>query len=125
MWINGAAKAVSAYLKEYLEDSLDGISSYLRISPDLAQIIRAYHKEFSLTANYPNGHGELFRDWVMKNYPGAFLLHAERATGSRQDLICMGADAVYMNCPLNIEFLDEKLRIKDTPRESVHRPVIT
>ena len=113
VWINGAAKAVSAYLKEYLEDSLEEISSHLRISPDLAQIIRAYHKEFSLTANYPKGHGELFRDWVMKNYPGAFLLHAERASGSRQDLICMGADAVYMNRPYNIEFLDERLRIKD------------
>ena len=113
VWINGAANAVSKFLKEYLEDSLEEISSYLRISPDLAQIIRAYHKEFSLTANYPKGHGELFRDWVMKKYPGAFLLHAERATGSRQDLICMGADAVYMNRPYNIEFLDERLRIKD------------
>ena len=42
-----------------------------------------------------------------------FLLHAERASGSRQDIICMGADAVYINRPLNVEFLDERLRIKD------------
>ena len=41
-----------------------------------------------------------------------FLLHAERAAGNRQDVICMGADAVYINRPLNVEFLDERLRIK-------------
>ena len=113
VWINGAAKAVSRFLKEYLSDSLDEISSFLRVSPDLAHIIRAYHKEFSLTSNYPKGHGELFRDWIIKNYPMEFLLHAERAAGNRQDIICMGADAVYINRPLNVEFLDERLRIKD------------
>ena len=113
VWINGVAKAVSGFMKEYLSDSLDDISSFLRISPDLAHIIRAYHKEFSLTANYPKGHGELFRDWITKNYPMEFLLHAERASGNRQDVICMGADAVYINRPLNVEFLDQRLRIKD------------
>ena len=69
-------------------------------------------KEFSLTANYPKGHGKLFREWIIKNYPLEFLLHAERASGSRQDLICMGADAIYMKRPLNVEFLDQRLRIK-------------
>ena len=113
VWINGVAKSVSSYMKEYLSDSLDNISSFLRISPDLAHIIRAYHKEFSLTANYPKRHGELFRDWIIKNHPMAFLLHTERANGNRQDVICMGADAVYINRPLNVEFLDQRLRIKD------------
>ena len=51
IWINGVAKAVSAFMNEYLKDSLDNISSFLRILPDLAHIIRAYHKEFSLTSN--------------------------------------------------------------------------
>ena len=112
VWINGVAKAVSGFMNEYLSDSLDDISSFLRISPDLAHILRAYHKEFSLTSNYPKGHGEQFRDWIIKNHPMEFLLHAERASGSRQDVICMGADAVYINRPLNVEFLDERLRIK-------------
>ena len=111
VWINGVAKAISKFLTEYLHDSLDNISSFLRVSPDLAHVIRAYHKEFSLTANYPKGHGELFREWIIENYPMEFLLHAERAAGSRQDLIYMGADAVYMNRPLNVEFLDKKLRM--------------
>ena len=42
-----------------------------------------------------------------------FLLHAERAAGNHMDVICMGADAVYINRPFNVEFLDERLRIKD------------
>ena len=113
VWINGITEAVSGFMKEYLSDSLDEISSFLRISPDLAHIIRAYHKEFSLTSNYPKGHGELFRDWIIKHHPMEFLLHAERAAGNRMDVICMGADAVYINRPLNVEFLDERLRIKD------------
>ena len=85
--IKGAAKAVSSFLSTFLQDNLEEISSWLRVSPDLANVIYAYHKEFSLTANYPKGHGELFREWVKKNYPREYLLHAERASGGRQDTI--------------------------------------
>ena len=113
VWVNGVAKAVNSYLKDFLEESLDNIASFLRVSPDLAQVIRAFHKEFSLTANYPKGHGEKFRDWMIKNYPTEFLMHAERATGSRQDLITMGAGPIYWNRPFNVEFLDDALRVRD------------
>ena len=44
VWFNGSAKAVYAFLTIYPEDSLDKISSFLRVSLDLAQVIRAYHK---------------------------------------------------------------------------------
>ena len=64
------------------------------MSPDLSHVIRAFHKEFILTANYPKGHGEKFLEWMIKNYPKAFLMHAERATGSHQDLITMGAGPI-------------------------------
>ena len=113
VWINGIAKKLSAFMKDYLSDSLEDICSFLRVSPDLATIIYAYHKEFSLTSNYPKGHGELFRDWIIENYPMEFLLHAERSNGNRMDVICMGADAVYNNRPKNVEFLDKRLRITD------------
>ena len=53
VWINGVDKAVKKYMTEFISKSLDDISSFLRVSPDLAQVIRAFHKEFSLTANYP------------------------------------------------------------------------
>ena len=97
VWINGVAKAVNVYMKDFLQDSLDEISSFLRVSPDLANIIRAFHKEFSLTANYPKGHGEKFRAWMIKNYPNEFLMHAERAMGNQQDLVTMGAGPIYWN----------------------------
>ena len=113
VWINGVAKAVNVYMKDFLQDSLDEISSFLRVSPDLANIIRAFHKEFSLTANYPKGHGEKFRVWMIKNYPNEFLMHAERAMGNRQDLVTMGAGPIYWNRCYNVEFLDKVLRVKD------------
>ena len=112
VWINGVAIAVNKYMLEFLEESLDDISSFLRVSPDLAQVIRAFHKEFSLTANYPKGHGEKFKSWMQKRYPKEFLMHAERATGSRQDIITMGAGPVYWNRRFSVEFLDDVLRVK-------------
>ena len=44
VWINGVAKAVNKYLTEFLQESLEEISSFLRVSPDLAYVIRAFHK---------------------------------------------------------------------------------
>ena len=61
VWINGVAKDVNKYMTEFLNKSIDDISSFLRVSPDLAHVICAIHKEFSLTANYPKGHSKQFR----------------------------------------------------------------
>ena len=82
------------------------------MSQDLDHIICAFHKEFSLTANYPKFRGEQFRTWMMKCYPNNFLMHAERATSSRQDAITMGASPIYWYLKFNIEFLDDVLRVK-------------
>ena len=71
--IDGVEKAVNKYMTEFLNESLDDISSFLRVSPYLAHVIRAFHKEFSLTANYPKGHGEQFWIWMTKHYPNEFL----------------------------------------------------
>ena len=49
---------------------------------------------------------------MIKRYPQEFLMHAERATDSPQDLITMGAGPIYWNRKFNIEFLDEVLRVK-------------
>ena len=38
-------------------------------------------------------------------------MQAERASGSQQDLICMGSMAIFKNRVPNIEFLDDQLRI--------------
>ena len=75
VWINGVDKAVSKFTNGFLEDSIDNISPFLRVSPDLENFIRAFHKEFSLDANYPKGHGEKFRNWIIKNYPNEFIMN--------------------------------------------------
>jgi hypothetical protein len=72
--------------------------------------MRAINKEFSLSANYPKGHGELFLEWIRENHPGVLLFHVEWASGSRQDLCTEGSMAIFMNYPLYVEFLDEQLR---------------
>ncbi len=96
------------------ESVLGGITSnirkYGRINLSSASaVIRAIKKEFSLSANYPKGHGELFLEWIHEHYSGVLLLHVERATGSCQDLCTKGCLAIYMNYKYYVEFLDEML----------------
>jgi hypothetical protein len=93
-----------------LRSSLDEIDPQLRVTVSISTVIRAIDKEFSLSSNYPKGHGELFREWVPEYYPGILLLHVECAAGSRQELCTEGSLPVYMNYPYYVEFLDSALR---------------
>ena len=68
VWISGVAKAINKYMTEFLNESLDDIYIFLRVSPYLDHVICEFQKEFSLTANYTKGHGEKFRTWMMKRY---------------------------------------------------------
>ena len=113
VWLGGMTKSVSTYLKNYLGSDLDCIDSRLRVSPNIESILRAADKEFSLSANYPKGHGELFHKWIEEHHPGAILFHVERTSGSRQDICVEGAGAIYWNQKYWIEFLDERLRTGD------------
>jgi hypothetical protein len=103
-------KTLTKELNLYLRTSLDEIDPKLRVSTSMSALIRAVDKEFSLSANYPKGHGKLFLEWIREYYPGVLLLHVERAAGSRQDLCTEGSMAVYMNYQYYIEFLDMMLR---------------
>ena len=80
VFFNGADKAVSAFLTTYLEDIINGISSFLCVSPDLKQVIQAYHKEFILAENHPKGQKERFCACIIKKYPNKYLMHIERAS---------------------------------------------
>ena len=110
VWFGGVEKSLTKHLNEILRSSLDEIDSNLQVSSSISAIIRAIDKEFSLSANYPKGHGELFKVWMKKNYPMALLFHVERAAGSRQDLCTEGCLAIFMNYPYYVEFLDGMLR---------------
>ena len=82
--------------------------------PTLSHFARAFDKEFSLCANYPKGHGGLFRQWMKVNHPGERLLHVERAaSGGRQDVASMAVLAIFWNRHYCIDFLDEILTFGD------------
>lgn len=74
VWFGGVEKSLTKHVNEILRSSLDEIDSNLRVSSSISAIIRAVDKEFSLSANYPKGHGELFKSWMQENYSGALLL---------------------------------------------------
>jgi len=76
VWINAVIKAASSFLSGFLEDNLENILSFLRVS----HIIRAFQEKFSLTSNYHNGHGEKFRNRIIDKYPKKSLMHANQIT---------------------------------------------
>lgn len=82
IWVGSAEKDLTSSLNTLLRDSLDEIDPKLRVSTSISAIIRAIDKEFSLSANYPKGHGALFAQFMLEYHPGALLLHVERASGS-------------------------------------------
>ena len=99
-------KSLTTFLNNLLKDSLDEIDSRLRVTHGMEGILRACDKKYSFCANYPKGHGELFNTWMEEHHHRALLLHVERTTGSRNDLI-----VVYWNNQYWVEFLDDCLRI--------------
>ena len=110
IWFGAMEKKLTSQLNLLLRSSLDEIDPKLRVTSSISAIIRAVDKEFSLSANYPKGHGELFLEWMRDKHPGELLLHVERASGSRQDLCTEGSLAIIMNYPYYVEFLDKMLR---------------
>ena len=113
VWFGNMEKKLTKHLNGMLRTSLDNVDPSLRVSASITAIIRAIDKEFSLSANYPKGHGELFLEWMRDKHPGELLMHVERAVGSRQDLCTEGCMAIIMNYPYYVEFLDEQLRKKE------------
>lgn len=102
---------LNEFTSEFLKDSLDEISPVLRVSTSLEAVLIAFDKEFSLCANYPKGHGELFLTWLRMKYPNELLFHVERSGGGRQDLALMASLPIYWNREWCTEFLDERLRV--------------
>jgi hypothetical protein len=109
VWFGSMEKTLTMELNLHLCASCDKIDPKLRVTTSMSAIICAVDKEFSLSANYPKGHGKLFLEWIREYYPGVLLLHVEHAA-SRQDLCTEGSMAVYMNYPYYVEFLDMMLR---------------
>ena len=80
-----------------LAEEFEAIDSHIRVSTSIDGVLSTVDKEFSLCANYPKGHGELFCDCIEKNQPGVLLLHVEQSSGSRQDLSVEGAKCFFLD----------------------------
>ena len=104
-------KELSSYLTNLLRSSIDEIDPTLRVETLFSALVREYDKGFYLSANYPKGFGELFIKWMMDKNPGYVLYHIEQVRGSIQEIILEASLDIYMNQGVNIEFLDESLRM--------------
>ena len=102
-------------LKEYLESDLEDIHYTLRVTTDVINLLRAVEKYFGGEANYAKGKGAVFKHWMERYHPTAYLFAVSRACGgSRQDIGVEGAVAVLMNTPYYLEFLIWRMRCGHT-----------
>lgn len=111
VWIKSMSGALTSRLKESLRFELETIDSRLRVGTALDGVLRAADKEFSLCANYPKGHGDMFFEWMARCHPNLLLFHVVSTEGGRQDMVCEGAGPLYMNRRVWVEFLDMRLRV--------------
>ena len=111
IWTGGVSNNISIELKKTLDKDLSEIPTVLQVSADLKSIIYAMHKEFLLDANYPKGHGKIFRDWYLENHAGEFLFHTEWSNGSCQDIVAIGSMVIYYNRGVYLEFPDERIKL--------------
>jgi hypothetical protein len=65
VWVKYVLNSWNDFMRGHLNDSLDEIAPELRVSPNFITFARAFDKEFSLCANYPKGHGGLWRRAVL------------------------------------------------------------
>ena len=110
VWVKNVLDSLTKLLRKHLNDSLDGIAPELCGSLGFTSLARVFDKMFSLYANYPNGIGEVFRQWTKANHAGELLFHAERAcSGGRQDIASIAAMAIFWNKNYCVEFLDDMI----------------
>ena len=69
VWLGNVEKALLTYLNALMDTSLDEINPQLWITASISAVIHAVDKEFSLSSNYPKGHGELLCEWIREHYP--------------------------------------------------------
>ena len=60
VWIGSTEKALTSELSNILHVSLEDIDLRIRVSSSISAVICAVDKEFSLSANYPKVHEDLF-----------------------------------------------------------------
>ena len=106
VWIKAVVSWLSVHISNVLADDLIHFDWCLIVMTMFDRILRVADKEFSLPANYPKGHGDMFKNLLPKYHFGALLVPA----GWCQDLATKEASAIYWNRIYYVEFLDESLQ---------------
>ena len=76
--LGSMTKALSTLLGNTMREELDEINLRLRVSTSIKLVLWVVNKEFIICANYPQGHGELFREFVYTYHYISLLLRVER-----------------------------------------------
>ena len=63
-WFGALVKHMSKYLKALFVSDISAIDGKYCVHTVFDSILRAVDKEFSLSANYPKGHGNWFQFWL-------------------------------------------------------------
>ena len=93
-------------MKALVRDSLERIPHKWRVGTSLMTLLYAVDKEFALACNYPKGRGDEFENMMWDIGENANLVPITQATGgTRQDIVCEGAQALYMNRKYYVQFL--------------------
>ena len=64
IWFGNMEKKLTKKLNAILHLDLDGIDPRLQVTVSVSALLRLVDREFSLSSNYPKGHGELFSEWM-------------------------------------------------------------
>lgn len=75
---------LAAHVKAELQPELETFASWERMTTEYSQLVRACYKEFHHGCRYYKGKGRPYSAWLRETHPTAFVMHLERADGSRQ-----------------------------------------
>lgn len=75
---------LAAHVKAELQPELETFAAWERMTTEYSQLVRACYKEFHHGCRYYKGKGRPYSAWLRETHPTAFVMHLERADGSRQ-----------------------------------------
>ena len=99
-------KELGVHLAELLEEDLEEIHYYLRVTTDIGNILCAIEKYFGGTANYAKGKVSMLMEYMRRYHPTAYRYPVYLyCSGLRQEIGVESAVAVIMNIPHYLELL--------------------
>ena len=80
-WMDNIELFLARKLEDHLKHDLELIPHHLRVTCRLSELLIQVDKEYNFTANYPNGNGDFFHDWLRPFFPGRRFLPTIRVCG--------------------------------------------